>query len=319
MGEGPSIAILAGGFSSERDVSLKSGKAVERGLTRAGYRTAFVDVRSPEIPELALPFDAFFIALHGRFGEDGALQQILEDAHLPYPGCGPEASRLAMDKLLSKEAFIRCRVPTAPYKVASKDDDVADVKSSADELGWPVVVKPPAEGSSVGVTVAHDLKQLEDGLRDVFRYSDRALIEKHISGRELNVGVLGCAALPIIEVRPARPFYDYAAKYQDTGTEYVANPELPEHARDRVQMAGLAAFKALGCRDFSRVDIMLDEKGHPFVLEVNTIPGFTEKSLLPKAAAAAGISFEALCDRIVRFALERASAVHGVSENSRQS
>lgn len=319
MGEGPSIAILAGGFSSEREISLKSGEAIERGLAQAGYRANIIDVRSPEIPELALPFDAFFIALHGRFGEDGTLQQIMEDAHLAYTGCGPEASRLAMDKLLSKEAFIRNRVPTAPFKAASKDDNAADVKSFADELGWPVVVKPQAEGSSVGVAIAHDPGQLDESLKNVFQYSDRALIEKHVKGRELNVGVLGCAALPIIEVRPARPFYDYAAKYQDTGTEYVANPDLPEYARDRVQMAGLAAFKALGCRDFSRVDIMLDEKGHAFVLEVNTIPGFTEKSLLPKAAAAAGISFEALCDRIIRFALERASAGAGVSGNSRQS
>ncbi len=316
MGDGFSIAVLAGGFSSEREVSLKSGEAVERGLARAGYRATLVDVRSPDVPELSLPFDAFFIALHGKFGEDGTLQEMLESANLPYTGCGPEASRLAMDKPLSKECFIRNRVPTPPFFLFRKDDDPGALKSQGDRMGWPLVVKPPAEGSSVGVTIANDLSELEEGLQAVFARSDRALVEKYVKGRELNVGILGCAALPIVEVRPARGFYDYTAKYEDSGTEYLVNPELPDRLRGRVQAAGLAAFKAVGCRDFSRVDTILDERGRVHVLEVNTIPGFTEKSLLPKAARAAGISFEALCDRIVRFALARASAVHSTSENS---
>ncbi len=319
MGDGRSIAILAGGFSSERDVSLKSGEAVERGLRQAGWRTTLVDVRGPDIPEMSLPFDAFFIALHGKFGEDGALQEMLESAHLPYTGCGPEASRLAMDKLLSKEAFIRSRIPTPQYFIVRRDDESASVKSRADRTGWPLVVKPPAEGSSVGVTMANDMGELDAGLHAVFAASDVALVEKRIRGREMNVGILGCAALPIVEVRPGREFYDYAAKYEDAGTRYLSNPELPDRLRDRVQSAGLAAFKALGCRDFGRVDIILDDRGRAYVLEVNTIPGFTEKSLLPKAASAAGISFDALCDRIVRFALDRAAAVQSTSGSSGRS
>jgi D-alanine-D-alanine ligase len=316
MGEGRNIAILAGGFSSEREISLQSGEAVERGLAKMGYRTALVDVRSPEIPELTLPFDAVFVALHGKFGEDGTLQDMLEAAHMPYTGCSPQASRLAMDKLLSKEAFLARHVPTPPYLAVHKSDDPVSLQSRADAVGWPLVVKPPAEGSSVGVTIARDAAELAAGLDIVFKNSDVALVERYVKGRELTVGILGCAALPIVEVQPAREFYDYAAKYLNSGTQYVANVDLPNHLKDRVQMAAIEAFKALGCRDMARVDTILDDKGHVYVLEVNTIPGFTEKSLLPKAAASAGISFEALCDRIIKFALARASAVHSTSGNS---
>jgi len=316
MGEGRNIAILAGGFSSEREVSLKSGEAVERGLAKAGYRTTLVDVRSPEIPELSLPFDAVFIALHGKFGEDGALQEMLESMHVPYTGCGPQASRLAMDKLLSKEAFLARHVPAAPFMAVHKSDEPDPILSRASALGWPLVVKPPAEGSSVGVTIARDAAEFAAGLDMVFRNSNVALVEKYIKGRELTVGILGCAALPIVEVQPAREFYDYTAKYQNGGTQYLTNVEFSNQLKDRIQMAALEAFKSLGCRDMARVDLMLDEKGHVYVLEVNTIPGFTEKSLLPKAAEAAGIAFEALCDRIIKFALARASAVHSTSGNS---
>jgi D-alanine-D-alanine ligase len=319
MGEGRNIAILAGGFSSEREVSLKSGEAVERGLAKAGYHTTLVDVRGPEIPELALPFDAAFIALHGKFGEDGTLQEMLDAAHLPYTGCGPQASRLAMDKILSKEAFQAHHVSTAPYLVVHKADEPDVVLARATALGWPLVVKPPAEGSSVGVTIARDPAEFAGGVDLVFKNSDVALVEKYIKGRELTVGILGCAALPIVEVVPAREFYDYTAKYESNGTQYVTEVDLPSQLKDRAQIAALEAFKALGCRDMARVDLILDEKGHVYVLEVNTIPGFTEKSLLPKAAATAGISFEALCDRIIRFALSRASAVHSTSGNSVQS
>jgi len=316
MGEGRSIAILAGGFSSEREVSLKSGEAVEQGLAKAGYRTTLVDVRSPEIPELSLSFDAVFIALHGKFGEDGTLQEMLEGMHIPYTGCGPQASRLAMDKLLSKEAFFARHVPTAPFMAVHKSDEPDTVLSRASALGWPLVVKPPAEGSSVGVTIARDAGEFAAGLDMAFKTSDVALVEKYIKGRELTVGILGCAALPIVEVQPAREFYDYTAKYQSSGTQYMTDVDLPNQLKDRIQMAALEAFKALGCRDVARVDLILDDKGHVYVLEVNTIPGFTEKSLLPKAAAVAGISFEALCDRIIKFALARAAAVHSTSGNS---
>jgi D-alanine-D-alanine ligase len=316
MGDARNIAILAGGFSSEREISLKSGQAIERGLAKAGYRATLVDVTGPEIPELSLPFDAIFIALHGKFGEDGTVQEMLEAAHLPYTGSGPQASRLAMDKLLSKEVFLARHVPTPPYIAAHKSDHPETVTSRADALGWPLVIKPPAEGSSVGITIARDAGEMAAGIDAVFAKSDVALVEKYIKGRELTVGILGCAALPIVEVQPAREFYDYPAKYENSGTQYVPNVELPHQLRERVQASALEAFKALGCRDVARVDLILDDKGHVYVLEVNTIPGFTEKSLLPKAAASAGISFYALCEQIVKFALARSSAVHSTSGNS---
>lgn len=235
---------------------------------------------------------------------------MLESAHLPYTGCGPQASRLAMDKLLSKEAFLARHVPTPAYFVAHKNDDPAETEAHAAALGWPVVVKPPAEGSSVGVTIAADEEKLRAGLAKAFALSDTALVEKYIKGRELTVGILGCAALPIVEVVPATGSYDYDAKYLRNDTQYITEVDLPAQTRERVQEIAIEAFKALGCRDMARVDLILDEKGHACVLEVNTIPGFTEKSLLPKAALAYGIPFEALCDRIIKFALTRGAAVH---------
>jgi D-alanine-D-alanine ligase len=306
----PGIAVLAGGTSTEREVSLSSGKAIADALSKMGYPVQFVDVTSQDIPELSQPFDVFFIALHGGFGEDGTLQKIMEERGLVYTGCGAEASRICIDKVAAKQAFIDAHVQTPPYVLVGKELADEELRLAAGVLGMPLVVKPCREGSSVGVSIARDEASFCEGVRKAGKYSEEVLVEKFIEGKELHVAILGCAALPLIEVRPAREFYDYEAKYlKDSGTQYVSDVDLPPMVYDRVQ-------EAVGCRDFARVDVILPQHGKPYVLEVNTIPGFTEKSLLPMAAAAAGIAFPILCEKIVEYALRRAPAMAGAPSSN---
>lgn len=305
----PSIAVLAGGDSSEREVSLLSGRAISAALSSTGCPVKFVDVVSRDIPELNEPFDVFFIALHGGFGEDGSLQKMMDARGLTYTGCDAESSARCMDKMLTKQFAAAAGVNTPPCVLISKDASPAEIHSAARTLSPHVVVKPPAQGSSLGVSIVKDEEALVDAVAQAGRYGRSVLMEQYIAGRELHVGVLGCEALPIVEVRPEREFYDYEAKYGDSGTRYVTDVNLPPPVCKKVQDAALAVFKALGCRDFARVDVLLSADNQPCVLEVNTIPGFTEKSLLPMAAAAAGIAFPALCEKIVYRALHRARAV----------
>ncbi|MFH1549494.1 MAG: D-alanine--D-alanine ligase [Planctomycetota bacterium] len=307
----PGVAVLAGGVSSEREVSLRSGKAVVSALKMMGYPVELVDVTSCDISELDRPFDVFFIALHGGFGEDGSLQKIMEERGLIYTGCDAASSEHCMDKVAAKQAFASVHLNTPPYVLIQGNASNGEIRSAARDISLPAVVKPRSEGSSVGVTIARNAESLRKGIKEAQRYCDTVLVEQYIDGRELHVAVLGCAALPIVEVLPSREFYDYEAKYGDSGTQYSTSVDLPHMVYDRVQDAGLSAFKALGCRDFARVDVMLSKNNRPFVLEVNTIPGFTEKSLLPMAAAAAGIAFPVLCDKIVQYALRRATVASG--------
>lgn len=290
------VAVLLGGVSSEREVSLRSGKAVADALEAAGFPVTRVDVQDEALSGLpADGVDAAFLALHGRYGEDGGVQAALEARGVVYTGSGVEASRVAMDKVLAKERFRAAGVPTADWSV---------VTSATKTFGviLPAVVKPAAEGSSVGVTVVREAKQLVAAVRTALAYGGRALIERFVPGREMTVGILGERRLPVIELRPKRDFFDYEAKYQDARTEYIVDPPLKPEERRAVQEAAWAAHEALGCRGMSRVDVILAEDG-PVVLEVNTIPGLTERSLLPKAARAAGIDFAALCAEILRLAI----------------
>jgi len=300
------IAVLLGGFSSEREVSLRSGAAVAKALRSLGHEVHEVDVRDERVEALdGVRPDVVFIALHGRFGEDGGVQALLGSKRIPYTGSGPEASQVAMDKAEAKRRFASAGVPAAPDVLVRASDGLAAAEAAALAFGLPLVVKPVAEGSSVGVTVHHTAARLAEGLQEAFRHGGAALVERFVAGRELTVGILEDRALPVVELKPARAFYDYEAKYRDDRTVYVVDPPLAAAERDAVQAAALAAHRALGCEGFSRVDVILSREGRPCVLEVNTIPGMTDRSLLPKAARAAGIEFPALCERIARNGLAR--------------
>lgn len=298
--------VLMGGTSSERDVSLRSGAAVAQALRATGLRVTEIDIRSETGRELdGLKIDVAFIALHGRFGEDGRVQRLLEERGIPYTGSSPEASRAAMDKVEAKRLFKLRAVETPPHRVLARGDSHALMEQCARALGYPVVMKPRAEGSSVGVTVHQDRSTLLDGAAECFRYDAIGLMEKFIAGRELTVGILDEMPLPIIELRPKRPFFDYQAKYQDPETLYLVDPDLSDLEKRRVSRAAKEAHDALGCEGMSRVDVILTPFCSVHVLEVNTIPGLTERSLLPKAARAAGIEFPDLCRRILESAFRR--------------
>jgi D-alanine-D-alanine ligase len=323
------IAVLMGGFSSEREISLKSGSAVSAALKALGYKVLDIDVTAPDIPQLKKPdFDIAFIALHGKFGEDGGIQSLLEEKGVIYTGSGVQASRDAMDKFATKELFERHNVPTAPYRKINKENWRTEFRKWT--LGYPVVIKPRAEGSSVGVSIIKEAFEIKPALDEAFKYGLDVLAEQYIAGREVTVGVLGDEALPVIELKPKQAFYDYKAKYQDTSTEYIvhpvksalkdtsygASPNFPSKAIEEIQSAGLAAYKALDCRGAARVDIIYSDLSAPtsvgtqagkegaIVLEANTIPGLTERSLLPKAAKAIGIEFPRLCERIIEESLK---------------
>jgi D-alanine-D-alanine ligase len=291
------VAVLMGGVSSVR---------------KAGFKVIEAVVDTPDLAALeGKSVDAVFIALHGAFGEDGRLQKLLEDAGFAYTGCGPEASANAMDKIVSKRKFAEADVPTAPYAVLTSAPSAADAAAVFGRFGPRVVVKPAAQGSSIGVSIV-ERGGFAEAVKQALSFDGRAIIEPFIKGRELTVGILGDRALPIVELKPHRQFFDYTAKYQYGQTDYIVNPELPDDIAAEVSRAGLEAFRCLGCRDLGRVDVMVSERGDIFVLEVNTIPGFTETSLVPMAASAAGMDFAALCRRIVEMALRRSAAARAV-------
>jgi len=299
------VAVVMGGDSAEREVSLHSGEAVAQGLRDAGCDVIEVTLDSDDLSAFnGYDGDAIFIALHGGFGEDGRVQRRLKERGLVHTGSGPLASERAMNKLLSKSIFAEKGVPMPRYIQIEVKEAEPEIKKKVAELGYPVVVKPAAQGSSIGVTIVEDEPELRPALRLAFRYGDRGIVEEYIDGREITVGMLEDEALPIIELKPRRKFFDYTAKYQPGATEYIVRPHLTEKTRRQIKEAALSAYKALGCSGFSRVDMMLTKENQPVVLEVNTIPGFTSTSLVPMAAKAVGISFPQLCLRIVKLAIE---------------
>lgn len=290
------LAVLMGGPGSEREVSLRSGAAVANALRQGGYRVTEVDVRGPDF---TLPDNTGLCInmLHGTFGEDGQLQALLDARGMVYTGEGAAASRTAFDKLASKRIFEKCGVPTPRWEVLQP--------GRKPSLPLPIVVKAPREGSSVGVHLVREAAQLEAALADCATLDREILVEELVEGRELTVGVVGDRAMAVVEIRPHEGFYDYAHKYTKGASEYFCPAPLDEGATRCVQAAALAAHRALGLEVYSRVDILLRADGTPFVLEANTIPGMTETSLLPKAAAAAGLSFLGLCEEIAQLSLQR--------------
>ena len=290
------VTVLAGGPGAEREVSLHSGQAVYQALLQLGHRVALCDVGPDDLSALDQPADFVFIALHGEFGEDGTIQAELDARGLRYSGSGTTASRIAMNKAESKRYFAREGIPTPPYEVV----DTGTVAGLSARFPTPAVVKPVASGSSVDITLADTPDRLEKTATELVAKYGEALVERYIAGPELTVGILGDRALPVCEIRPHRAFYDYEAKYIDDDTEYLFDLDLPGSLIERVQALSLAAHRVLGCRVLSRVDWMVDATTlEPYVLEVNTIPGFTSHSLVPKAAVRDGLSFEQLCQRII--------------------
>ncbi len=312
------VGVLAGGVSSEREISLRSGAAVHNALVREGIDAFFVDVRD-DIYDIikTRKMDAAFLALHGKFGEDGAIQKILDAAGIRYTGSGSEASRLALDKIASKEIFVKNGIPTPEYSVVEKagfreNRDSPDLSKITTRgtvpifhcNDGPLVVKPQFEGSSIGLTVVKEKAGLGPALDEAFKYGSRALVEEYIMGRELTVGILNDEPLPVIEIVPKEHIYDYKAKYSDPDTQYLVPAPISAGQESRARSLGLRSHKALGCRSLSRVDMMMDASGEIFVLEVNTIPGMTQRSLLPKAAGAIGLSFGKLCVKLIEDALK---------------
>jgi D-alanine-D-alanine ligase len=297
------IAVLMGGPGSERDVSLATGRGVSKALRSLGAEVVDVDVHDEHF---ALPkdVDLAFITIHGTFGEDGQLQKILEERGVLYTGDGVEPSRAAFDKILSKEKFREHNVVTPEWEVVEV--------GQRPTISVPLVVKPARQGSTVGVVIVKNASELDSAMAEAGKYDQKLLIEKFVSGRELTIGVLGDQALPILEIIPKGGFYDFNNKYPflnpqgGGGAEHVCPAKIDPNRTKQIQEQALHAFRALGLVVYGRVDVLLPDSGEPFVLEVNTIPGMTEASLLPEAAAAAGINYVDLCARII--ALSRARA-----------
>ncbi|HYG55953.1 MAG TPA: D-alanine--D-alanine ligase [Burkholderiales bacterium] len=294
------VAVLLGGKSAEREVSLKSGSMVLAALRKKGVDAHPFDPAERGLDALIdEKFERVFIALHGRFGEDGTVQGILEWLGIPYTGSGVLASALAMDKLRTKRIWKAEGLPTAPYAVLTKD---SDFKAVARRLGVPMFVKPASEGSSVGMSKVRKAGALDEAFALAVNYDPVVIAEKFIDGPELTISILGEQVLPIIKIETPREFYDYEAKYLRDDTRYLIPCGLPAKKEKELQKLALKAFQALGCRGWGRVDLMLDKRGRPYLLEINTSPGMTDHSLVPMAARAVGISYEDLCVQILESA-----------------
>jgi D-alanine-D-alanine ligase len=294
------VAVLLGGKSAEREVSLKSGGMVLAALKKKGVDAHAFDPSEKSIDALQKErFDRVFIALHGRFGEDGTMQGILEWLGIPYTGSGVLASALAMDKLRTKRIWSAEKLPTAPWEVLTKD---TNFKITARRLGTPLFVKPASEGSSVGMSKVKRTGDLEEAYALAVNYDPVVIAEKFIDGPELTVAILGEQVLPVIRIETPREFYDYEAKYIANDTRYLIPAGLTDKKEQDIRALCFDAFRALGCRGWGRVDLMLDQRGRPYLLEVNTSPGMTDHSLVPMAARAVGLSYEELCVKILESA-----------------
>lgn len=312
------IGVLMGGTSSEREVSLRSGNAVFKTLKAGGYNVKAIDAAGDLCRILKKEkIQAAFLVLHGGSGENGGVQGLLEVMKIPYTGSGVLASALAMDKEASKKIFVYHRIPVPPFRIVERSalkmrsgakKNKTKKSSECGPLNFgperifplPWVVKPASEGSSVGVEIVKTREALLPALRQAFSYGEKAVIEKYTKGKEVQIGILNGRALGGVEVKPSLEFYNYEAKYTAGLTEYIFPPRLSKEAYEKAEIAALAAHNALGCSGATRVDLIIDRSGNPFVLEVNTIPGMTETSLLPKIALQAGLDFSALLAEILR-------------------
>ncbi|MGH7167715.1 MAG: D-alanine--D-alanine ligase family protein [Nitrospiraceae bacterium] len=312
------IGVLMGGRSAEREISLRTGQAVHRALLRRGYQAVAIDVDASVQQQLrAKKVQVVFLALHGPGGEDGTIQGLLEIIGMPYTGSGVRASAIAMHKVTTK-ALLDCHgIPVPPGTVvqAGRLGKAAATVPPAG-LRWPVVVKPAAQGSTIGVTIVRRASEWRAALRRAHEYDREAVVESYIAGHEIAVSVLGGTprprALPAVEIVAPGGFYDYVAKYVKGRTRYLCPAPLPADVSKRVRDLAIRTYQIIGCEGAARVDFRVTRRGRPYVLEINTVPGMTETSLLPMAAAKAGLDYDALTERILQSALERAGAMAGV-------
>ncbi len=306
--QGRKVAVLMGGRSAERDVSLHTGEQVATALTSTGHLVELIDTASPTfIASLQQgDFDVAFICLHGRFGEDGTMQGLLELLDIPYVGSGVLASALAIDKVMSKHFFSLAEIPTPEYVVVQEGEQ-SDIAGIVRAVGPKSVVKPAKEGSSFGMSIVHEPAELPAAIELALTYDAQVLVERFIPGVEVTVGVLGNSdlmALPTLEIVPAHEFYDYESKYVPGMCNHIIPARVSEETAEECQRISLEAHRLLGCRGMSRADTIVGEDGSVYLLEVNTIPGMTSTSLLPDSARAAGIEFPQLCEKLVELALE---------------
>jgi D-alanine-D-alanine ligase len=299
MGKNLNITVMLGGPSAEREVSLRTGTAVAKALRSLGHQVHELD---PVDATWTLPpkTDVVFLALHGTYGEDGTVQEQLEKLGVPYTGCDPEASRIAFDKVLTKQRCVAAGVPTAKF-------EVFDSAAVSWPIGWtpPVILKPVRQGSSVGLQFVDRVENFHEALAEALRFDSQVLMEEKILGRETTVGILDGKPLPVVEVKVKEGGFDYKNKYTPGASEHFCPADFDVATTKKIQDAALGAFNAIGGRDYARVDVMVRANGDPIVLEVNTLPGMTELSLLPDAAKAAGINYAQLCQRMIDLALRR--------------
>jgi len=308
-GEFGRIGVLMGGPSSERDVSLKSGKAVYQVLIQLGLEAVVIDITTDQKQEninliKSQGINVAFLALHGRFGEDGQMQEILDNLHIPYTGSGAIASRLAMDKIASRNIFEKHGLRVPRYKGGSRLSFHKNWRIE-NSFTLPLVVKPARGGSSIGLSIVDREEDLDKSLDLAFNFDEKIIIEEYIKGREVTVGILEDEALAVIEVIPKKRFFDYEAKYHPGMTDYIVPASLDDETARKIQDTALLAHSLLGCFGCCRVDMILNKESIPFVLEVNTIPGLTETSLLPKAAKKSGIGFSQLCLKLIQLAYDK--------------
>lgn len=291
------VAVLFGGKSAERDVSLDSGQAVLDALLRSGVQAEAFDPKERSVTEL-VDYDRAFIVLHGRGGEDGQIQGVLEWLDIPYTGTGVQGSAIGMDKIKTKQIWQGSDLPTAPYRIVSKDSDLNEIVAS---LGLPVIIKPVHEGSSIGMSKVEKIEDFAPAIEKATAHDAIVMAEKWITGREYTIVVLNGKALPVIRLQPPQDvaFYDYDAKYQRNDVQYGIPSGLSDSDEKKLQQLTLRAFHTVGASGWGRVDAMQDEHGNFWLLEINTVPGMTSHSLVPKAAQAIGIDFDALCVEIL--------------------
>lgn len=306
------IGVLMGGQSAERDVSLRTGAAVHGALMRRGYDVTAIDVGPSLYKELVdRDVKIAFLALHGLGGEDGSIQGFLESIRIPYTGSGVRASAIGMHKVVTKTILSQHGIPVPAGGVVTRGEDVSAARVlKAAKLTWPVVVKPPSQGSTIGVSIVRKPSQWKEALALAHRYEDEAMIEAYIPGHEVTVGVVAgpggrLEAFPPVEIVAPDGFYDFSAKYQKGRTQYLCPAPLSAKVARRIRELAIVTYRALDCEGAARVDFRVTARGMPYVLEINTVPGMTETSLLPMAAARAGVTYEALTERILYSALAR--------------
>jgi D-alanine-D-alanine ligase len=297
------IGVISGGISSEREISLMTGKNIYQSLLKSGYDTVFIDLKDDFCSKLR-EINLAFLAIHGRYGEDGTIQGLLELMKIPYTGSGVLASAIAINKIISKKILIYENIPTPEYIelnfIGSKELDKM-ISIIEKKIDYPMVVKPNSEGSTIGINIVQKKGKLKSAVEEVIKYDYKILVEEYIKGRELTVSIIGRepVALPIIEIKPKSGFYDYKSKYTKNMTQYIVPAELEKKIADRISEMALKCHKVVGCSGISRVDFMLDDNGNAYVFELNTMPGMTATSLVPKAAKAAGIDFALLVEIIL--------------------